>query len=141
LGIEGADYRYSDDGEPSNSAGSPIYRQMLSADLTNVLIVVVRYYGGKKLGVGGLIEAYGECARLCLNDENIITAQVTRRIVFRTAFNQAYKAYQLASRMRWDHLEADPNDPERFSLEVIEDEYDEVITYMQDLPDFEVESY
>ena len=51
-------YRANDDGEPSNSAGKPIYGQLLSADITNVLLVVVRYFGGVKLGVGGLISAY-----------------------------------------------------------------------------------
>ena len=58
LGVEGTIYRVNDDGEPNNSAGNPIYGQLLSHDLTNILIVVVRYFGGTKLGVGGLINAY-----------------------------------------------------------------------------------
>ena len=58
IRAEKTQFRFSDDGEPANSAGAPIFGQIKSSDLTNVLIVVVRYYGGTKLGVGGLIQAY-----------------------------------------------------------------------------------
>ncbi len=54
--------RYSDDGEPNHSAGTPIYNQIRAANLWNVLVVVVRYFGGTKLGVGGLVNAYKESA-------------------------------------------------------------------------------
>ena len=57
LGVDPGRFRVNDDGEPANSAGQPIYGQILSADVTNVLIVVVRYFGGVKLGIGGLIRA------------------------------------------------------------------------------------
>ena len=63
LGSRKEEYRYSDDGEPSNSAGAPLYGQIKSFDLTNVLIAVVRYYGGTNLGVGGLINAYRTAAK------------------------------------------------------------------------------
>lgn len=61
-------YRINDDGEPSGSAGRPIYNQILSAQLDNILVVVVRYFGGVKLGIPGLIQAYGEAAKLALSD-------------------------------------------------------------------------
>ena len=64
-------YRYNDDGEPSNSAGKPIYGQLLSFNLTNTLVGVIRYFGGTKLGVGGLVRAYKEAARLCLSENKI----------------------------------------------------------------------
>lgn len=72
LGSKKEDYRYSDDGEPSNSAGAPIYGQIKSFDLTNILIAVVRFYGGTKLGVGGLINAYRTAAREAIENATII---------------------------------------------------------------------
>lgn len=72
LGTETIFYRTNDDGEPSNSAGMPIYGQIQSFDATNVLIVVVRYFGGVKLGVGGLINAYKTAARMILETSVII---------------------------------------------------------------------
>jgi len=65
-------YRANDDGEPNNSAGMPIYGQIQSFDVTNILIVVVRYFGGVKLGVGGLINAYKTGAQMALEASNII---------------------------------------------------------------------
>lgn len=70
-------YRANDDGEPNNSAGMPIYGQIQSFQVTNILIVVVRYFGGVKLGVGGLIHAYKTTAQLVLENANIITKTIT----------------------------------------------------------------
>ncbi|PHR74016.1 MAG: YigZ family protein [Lutibacter sp.] len=72
LGVEKARFRANDDGEPNNSAGQPIYGQILSFDVTNILIVVVRYFGGTKLGVGGLINAYRAGAKLVLEESAIV---------------------------------------------------------------------
>lgn len=65
-------YRVHDDGEPNNSAGQPIYGQILSKNLTNVLLIVVRYFGGTKLGVGGLISAYKNTAAMTLDNAIIV---------------------------------------------------------------------
>ncbi len=72
LGTETVYYRANDDGEPSNSAGMPIYGQIQSFGLTNVLIVVVRFFGGVKLGVGGLISAYRTAAQMTLQEAEIV---------------------------------------------------------------------
>ncbi|MBT8245825.1 MAG: YigZ family protein [Winogradskyella sp.] len=72
LGTETLRYRANDDGEPNNSAGMPIYGQIQSFELTNVLVVVVRYFGGVKLGVGGLINAYRTVAQMALENTQIV---------------------------------------------------------------------
>jgi len=71
LGTESVRFRANDDGEPSNSAGMPIYGQIQSFEVTNILVVSVRYFGGTKLGVGGLINAYRASARLTLESSAI----------------------------------------------------------------------
>lgn len=71
LGNQYERFRANDDGEPSNSAGAPIHGQLQSFDVTNVLVVVVRYFGGTKLGVGGLINAYRTGAKLALEAGDI----------------------------------------------------------------------
>lgn len=76
LGLNDNEYRFSDDGEPNNSAGKPIYGQILSNNLTNVGIIVLRYFGGTKLGVGGLVTAYKEAAK-----DALINAKVVKRTV------------------------------------------------------------
>lgn len=76
LGETYNQYRANDDGEPSNSAGTPIYGQLQSYDITNVLVVVVRYFGGTKLGVGGLINAYRSSAQLAIEASTIVTKTI-----------------------------------------------------------------
>lgn len=84
MGVEEIRYRANDDGEPNNSAGNPIYGQIVSKDLTNVLVVVVRYFGGTKLGVGGLISAYKTTAKLILDEAVIVekTIDIFFQLIF-----------------------------------------------------------
>ena len=72
LGTDTVYFRANDDGEPSNSAGMPIYGQIQSFGLTNVLVVVVRFFGGVKLGVGGLISAYKTASQMALEESVIL---------------------------------------------------------------------
>lgn len=76
LGKNYEHYRANDDGEPSNSAGMPIYGQLQSFEVTNILVVVVRYFGGTKLGVGGLISAYKTAAQMSLEASKILTKTI-----------------------------------------------------------------
>lgn len=76
IGTESTYFRANDDGEPSNSAGMPIYGQIQSFEVTNILIVVVRYFGGVKLGVSGLINAYKTTAQLTLENATIINKTI-----------------------------------------------------------------
>lgn len=76
-------YRANDDGEPSNSAGMPIYGQLQSFDVTNILVVVVRYFGGTKLGVGGLIQAYKTTAQMALETCRIVEKTIDENFVLK----------------------------------------------------------
>ncbi|WP_100615566.1 IMPACT family protein [Confluentibacter citreus] len=78
FGTETISFRANDDGEPNNSAGMPIYGQIQSFEVTNILIVVVRYFGGVKLGVGGLINAYKTTAQLTLEASKIIEKTINK---------------------------------------------------------------
>lgn len=86
LGAERKIYRANDDGEPSSTAGKPILGQINSRNLTNVLVVVVRYYGGVNLGTGGLIVAYRSAAALALDNAEIIKKQVEEIIDFNFSY-------------------------------------------------------
>jgi len=85
IGMEVIRFRANDDGEPNNSAGQPIYGQIQSYGITNVLIVVVRYFGGIKLGVGGLITAYKTTAQMALEASNIEEKTINK--TFRLTFD------------------------------------------------------
>ena len=85
IGIENIQYRANDDGEPNNSAGLPIYGQIQSFEVTNILIVSVRYFGGTKLGVGGLISAYKLSAQIALEASDIL--EKTIDIHYKLTFN------------------------------------------------------
>ena len=84
LGEETIRFRANDDGEPNNSAGQPIYGQLQSFDMTNILVVSVRYFGGTKLGVGGLIQAYKYSAQLTLESVAVVerTIDVSYQLIF-----------------------------------------------------------
>lgn len=82
LGPERTDFRANDDGEPSSTAGKPILGQINSAELTNVLVVVVRYYGGVNLGTSGLIIAYREAAALAIADAGKERRQVEEIVTY-----------------------------------------------------------
>jgi len=138
LGPEGLKYRYSDDGEPSNSAGSPIYRVILSAELTDVLIVVVRYYGGKKLGVAGLIEAYGGAAADSIAKGEIILKTLMKSVTVRTPFNKEYLIYQFAAKHKMGQPLVDDRDSNVFHFEVELDRWSDITQVLQSSKHFEL---
>ncbi len=88
-------YRANDDGEPSNSAGMPIYGQIQSFDVTNILIVVVRYFGGVKLGVGGLINAYKTAAQMALEASDILKRTINEVFVVKFDYPEMNKVMQV----------------------------------------------
>ncbi|WP_442784615.1 IMPACT family protein [Chryseobacterium sp. MP_3.2] len=99
IGIKGENYRANDDGEPSGSAGLPIYNQLLAHELTNIFVVVVRYYGGTKLGVSGLVKAYKETAKLTLESAEIITKELESEVHISFEFSQQNQIFTLLNKL------------------------------------------
>jgi len=95
LGPEKSRYRVNDDGEPSGSAGKPIYGQIVSRDLTDILVVVVRYFGGTLLGVGGLINAYRSAASIALDCNIIIECRVFDRMILEFEYEQMNRVMKI----------------------------------------------
>jgi uncharacterized YigZ family protein len=88
IGNDGSQARASDAGEPSGSSGPPVLRVIQSMGLTNVMVAVVRYFGGKKLGIPGLINAYSTAARDALENAKIVEKIVTQDYLIRCDYNQ-----------------------------------------------------
>jgi len=95
IGAETIQYRANDDGEPNNSAGMPIYGQIQSFEVTNILIVVVRYFGGVKLGVGGLINAYRTGAKLALESAEIIEKTINKEFKLKFEYKNMSKVMRI----------------------------------------------
>jgi uncharacterized YigZ family protein len=87
LGIDKNNFRSSDDGEPSNTAGKPILNQIDAKQITNVMVVVVRYFGGILLGAQGLVNAYKTATQLALNQCNIIQKPITQKLIIETDYS------------------------------------------------------
>ena len=95
IGTEILKFRANDDGEPNNSAGQPIYGQIQSYDVTNVLIVVVRYFGGVKLGVGRLINAYKTAAQMALKASKIIEKTINKEFLISFDYKNMNKVMRI----------------------------------------------
>ena len=106
LGVDKARFRAFDDGEPNHSAGDPILGQIKSKNLTNVLIVVVRYFGGKKLGVSGLIQAYKIAAGDALSHAEIIEKE-KESITLRYPYESTPEVMRLVKEFGVEILEQD----------------------------------
>ena len=100
LGAARQEFRANDDGEPSSTAGKPILGQINSHELTDVLIVVVRYYGGVNLGTSGLIVAYREAAADALSHATIETRQLEEQVVFSFAYPMMNSVMRVVKEMQ-----------------------------------------
>ena len=107
IGINGENYRANDDGEPSGSAGLPIYNQLLAHNLTNILVVIVRYYGGTKLGVSGLVKAYKESTKITLEEAEIITKELETELEIHFKFSQQNVIFSLLNKFNAKVLDFD----------------------------------
>ena len=95
LGMKYEKYRANDDGEPTNSAGTPIYGQLQAFEVTNILVVVVRYFGGTKLGVGWLIQAYKTAAKLALENSEIIQKTINEEFILQFNYSEMNKVMRI----------------------------------------------
>lgn len=102
IGTEIFKFRANDDGEPSNSAGMPIYGQIQSFEITNVLVVVVRYFGGVKLGVGGLISAYKTTAQLALEEATIVEKTIDKHFKITFDYKNMNKVMRIVKEKNLD---------------------------------------
>jgi uncharacterized YigZ family protein len=118
LGPDKEKHRAFDDGEPSHSTGDPILGQLRSRNLTNVLVVVVRYFGGVKLGVGGLIAAYKTAADNALNNGVIIEKDVTRRIGLLYEYDATPAVMRLVKEFELSVLEQNFNEAGQMTAEI-----------------------
>jgi len=95
LGADKTRFKANDDGEPSHSASDPILGQIRLKDITDILVVVVRYFGGVKLGVGGLMQAYKAAASNALNQASIIEVEVTKNIELKFVYSRIPEAMRV----------------------------------------------
>ena len=112
LGIDDENLEYSTDaGEPTNTAGPPILAAIRATGLTNIIVVVARYYGGINLGIGGLIRAYGACAKACLENAALETRTFYHRLQVKVSFDHIGTVVTLCKRLggKVINVEYDPN--------------------------------
>lgn len=95
IGTDKIQYRTNDDGEPNNSAGMPIYGQIQSFSVTNILVVVVRYFGGVKLGIGGLITAYKTTAQMAIEESEIIEKTIDIYFIIKFDYKNLNKVMRI----------------------------------------------
>jgi uncharacterized YigZ family protein len=103
--IDQSSFRYSDDGEPSGTAGAPILSMIDKYDLKQIVLVVTRYFGGTKLGTGGLIRAYSHCAETAIKKSSIIKKFILKNLILRFPFGQIGKVKALLSKYGFAYSE------------------------------------
>ncbi len=111
-------FRYSDDGEPSGTAGKPIFDQIEGHELTNTLVIVTRYFGGTKLGTGGLARAYSEAAGVALEAAEIIEKFITGTLVMTVEFPDYNQVERIIHQMGGNIVGADFKDKVSLKVEI-----------------------
>lgn len=112
------EFRYSDDGEPSGTAGLPIFKVLENNEVFEALLVVTRYFGGTKLGTGGLARAYSEAALLCLNNCNKVQKTRYVTIHLKTTYNRYNELLRLVSKFNGRFKQSDYQDKVDLTLQI-----------------------
>jgi uncharacterized YigZ family protein len=118
IGYDKSVFRSNDDGEPSGSAGKPIYNQLLAFDLTNVAIIVVRYFGGTLLGVPGLINAYKQSSIDAIKENQIITKDILEIVRIEFAFDKMNEVMRVIKENKINITEQGASDKYELHLQV-----------------------
>lgn len=126
-------FRYSDDGEPSGTAGRPIYDVICGSGVTNILLVVTRYFGGTKLGTGGLVKAYSEAAKLALEHSGIKDNFVVDRLKIEIDFPVYDSLMKATARLGATQIKADFSDTVSMELEIRRSRTEELINEITQL--------
>lgn len=127
LGTDGHQFRSNDDGEPTNTAGKPILGQIDAFEITNCLVVSVRYFGGTKLGVSGLISAYRNSAKETLNMAEILVLELYQPFTISCTYELMNKAFQCINQYDGKILEQELNDECVWKIEFPAKNYESLI--------------
>ena len=128
LGKEEIQYRVNDDGEPGNSAGQPIYGQIQAYGVTDILIVVVRYFGGVKLGVGGLMNAYKTASKMALEVSDIVEKTINKNFLIVTDYENIHKVMRVIKEKKLDIIHKKMELDCRVTISVRKKEADYIFT-------------
>jgi uncharacterized YigZ family protein len=137
IGLDGNTFRVSDDGEPSGTAGRPILGQLDSKELTNTLVVVVRYFGGTLLGVPGLINAYRSAASLAIQMTPVIQKPVEIRYNIQFDYTQMNDVMMIVKQIGCSVLEQEMNLFCRISVGISKGRLEEAIYRFREIPNLE----
>ena len=118
--------RSSDDGEPAHTAGTPILRALLSHNLVNIGCVVVRYFGGTKLGVPGLIEAYGTAAEDAIGENIRVKKWLTEKLILQFSYDQLSYVERMVKQADLHVIERKQGLSLTYTLEVVQSQYEEI---------------
>ncbi len=133
VGVLDEAFKYSDDGEPSGTAGQPIYRVITGNKLRNILAVVIRYYGGTKLGTGGLMRAYSQSTADMLKHANIVERLICDTVKFTLPFSLYDRLMRIITAEKYTILQQDFAEDVRLQLEIRKSRTDEFIETMTEL--------
>ncbi len=125
-------YRYSDGGEPNHTAGLPIFKVLEARNISNIVVVVTRYFGGIKLGTGGLIRAYSRSTSNVLKECGIEKSHQTETVVFKTSFEFASLIHNIITSFKASLKDSSYGDDIVFTVEIRESRFREFITKLKD---------
>lgn len=138
IGERDIKFRANDDGEPSKTAGAPILGQIVSKELTNILVVVVRYFGGTKLGVAGLINAYKTAAKEILDQCEIIEKTINNYIIVKGNYTELNDVMRFIKEKNLDISDQQMTEKFYIKLEIREKDAKNIFEKLQEMHKLEV---